>query len=97
MGQTDVVDEEALDLLLAYAEWQEGVLSAERPAERAMWRRGRVGREKSSWWVLTKRAARSLQRSWEYMVYHVLVSRLRGCDPSIHLVRFCLGVGWECE
>jgi hypothetical protein len=44
MGQTVVV-------LLAdddvYAEWQDGVLSAERPAESAMWRRGRGGSEKS--------------------------------------------------
>lgn len=27
-------------------EWQDGVFSAERPAERAMWRRGTEGRER---------------------------------------------------
>ena len=58
MGQTDVATELALELLLANAEWQEGVFSAESPAERAMWRSGLAGREKSSWWVLTKRDAR---------------------------------------
>jgi len=58
MGQTEVVEELALELLLAYCEWQDGVFRAESPAERAMWSKGLEGREKSSWWVLTKRDAR---------------------------------------
>lgn len=36
MGQTDVVEELALALLLAFLEWHDGVLRAERPAERAI-------------------------------------------------------------
>jgi hypothetical protein len=40
-----VVDEEALADDDVNAEWHAGVLRAERPAERAMWRRGRGGRE----------------------------------------------------
>lgn len=69
IGQTVVVVELALELLLAYFEWHEGVLSAESPAERAMCSRGRVGREKSSWWVLRKRLARKSHRDGEYMLY----------------------------
>lgn len=45
MGQTAVVDEEAFADEEVKAEWQAGVFSAERPAERAMWRRGRGGKE----------------------------------------------------
>lgn len=45
MGQTVVVDEEALAEDDVKAEWQAGVLSADRPAERAMWRSGRGGSE----------------------------------------------------
>lgn len=38
MGQTDVVSEDAEvgDMDAPWEEWHEGVLSAERPAERAM-------------------------------------------------------------
>jgi len=36
-------------------EWHAGVLSAERPAERAMCSNGRGGREKSVWCVLRNR------------------------------------------
>lgn len=45
-------------LVLAYLEWQEGVLRAERPAQRAICKSGRWGREKSAWWVSTKRSPR---------------------------------------
>ena len=45
MGQTVVVDEEALAEDDVKAEWQAGVLSADRPADRAMWRSGRGGSE----------------------------------------------------
>lgn len=58
MGQTVVVEELAFAVLLAYFEWQDGVLSTERPAERAMCRSGRAGSEKRSWCVFTKRFAR---------------------------------------
>ena len=47
IGHTEVVVELALAVLLACAEWQEGVFKAERPAERAISRSGRDGREKS--------------------------------------------------
>lgn len=66
IGQTDVVVELAFAVLLACFEWQEGVLRAESPAESAMWRSGRAGSEKSSWWVLTKSLARSSHRDSEY-------------------------------
>lgn len=74
MGQTEPVreDEEvgemdvcvALDLELGLWEWewQEGVLRAMRPAERAMWRRGTGGRERSALWVDMKRLERVVQR-----------------------------------
>jgi hypothetical protein len=42
-----------------------GVLRAERPAERAMWRRGREGREYSALWVVMKREARLGWRAGE--------------------------------
>ena len=61
-----MVVELAFAVLLACLEWQEGVLRAESPAESAMWRSGRAGSEKSSWWVLTKRLARSSHRASEY-------------------------------
>lgn len=47
-----------LELVLAYLEWQEGVFRAERPAQRAMCKSGRWGREKRAWWVSTKRSPR---------------------------------------
>lgn len=75
IGQTDVMRERAVVVVVvvavavvarfAYLEWQEGVFRAERPAQRAMWRRGRWGRENSSWWVWTKMEIRWSQRSWE--------------------------------
>jgi len=56
MGQMEVVDEGR------WAEWQEGVLRAERPAERAMCRRGTGGRESRLLCVCMKSLARSFQR-----------------------------------
>ena len=38
-----------------YLEWQAGVLRAERPAVRAMWRRGDCGSWYMAWWVSRKR------------------------------------------
>ena len=61
-----MVVELAFAVLLACFEWQEGVLRAESPAESAIWRSGRAGSEKSSWWVLTKSLARSSHRVSEY-------------------------------
>jgi hypothetical protein len=43
MGQTAVVDEDAFADEDVYAEWQAGVLSADKPALRAIWRSGRGG------------------------------------------------------
>ena len=68
IGQTVVVEELALAVLLAYFEWQEGVFNAERPAESAMWSSGRDGRENSSWCVLTNKSAREFHRLCEYIV-----------------------------
>jgi hypothetical protein len=42
--------------------WQAGVLRQLRPAVRDIWRRGRVGREKSWWWVRIKCSERYCQR-----------------------------------
>lgn len=65
IGQTVVVDEDALADEEVNAEWHAGVLRAERPAERAMWRSGRGGREYRLWWVVRKREARWDQRVGE--------------------------------
>lgn len=65
IGQTDVADDVALEDELVNWEWQDGVLSAVRPAERARCRSGRGGNEKRSWWVWTKSDARYFHRSWE--------------------------------
>ena len=46
-------------------EWHEGVLREERPAERAMCKRGREGRDSRVWWVETKRLERNVQREAE--------------------------------
>lgn len=62
MGQTEVVEEDAFAEEEVKLEWQEGVFRAERPALRAIWRRGRGGREKSLWWVVVKRVASWSQR-----------------------------------
>jgi hypothetical protein len=48
MGQTDVVADKEFELEEAYAEWQEGVLRADSPAERAICNSGRGGRDSSS-------------------------------------------------
>jgi hypothetical protein len=45
--------------------WQAGVFRAERPAVRAMWRMGRLGRENISWWVERKSWERWDQREGE--------------------------------
>lgn len=65
MGQTDVVVLVALDDDDAYAEWQDGVLRAERPADRAMCRSGRGGSEYSVLCVLMKSSERCSQRLGE--------------------------------
>lgn len=65
MGQTDVVklDEEVGDMDVAeWEEWQEGVLRAESPADRAMWRSGTEGRESRELWVAMKWVERVVQR-----------------------------------
>lgn len=48
MGHTELVYEFTFELLLATDEWHDGVFSEDRPAERAMWRSGRAGSEKSA-------------------------------------------------
>lgn len=48
-----------------YLEWHAGVFRAERPASRAMWRRGLLGRENISWWVERKSLERWVQREGE--------------------------------
>jgi hypothetical protein len=65
MGQTEVVDEEAFADEEVSAEWQAGVLRAERPALRATWRRGRGGSEYKVWCVERKISARWDQREDE--------------------------------
>ena len=61
IGQTVVEEEEEEEAwreVEACCEWQAGVLRAERPAERATWRRGRDGREWMVLCVWTKRVER---------------------------------------
>jgi hypothetical protein len=66
MGQTVVVAEGPIVAEGVCDEWQAGVFRAERPAERAMWRRGRGGREYRAWWVVRKISARWDHREGEY-------------------------------
>jgi hypothetical protein len=56
IGQTEVEEDRM------WEEWQEGVFRAERPAERAMCRRGTGGRLRSVLWVCMKRLERFCQR-----------------------------------
>lgn len=67
MGQTDVVtDMEELGAIEeGCTEWQDGVLRAERPAERAMCNKGTGGRESRVLWVVVKRCARVDHREGE--------------------------------
>ena len=67
IGQTEVVieedeegdaDEDGCD------EWQEGVFSADRPADRAMWRSGTDGSDKRLLCVCMNSFAISSQRDW---------------------------------
>ena len=69
IGQTLETDECGFEDDEAKTEWQAGVLSAERPALRAMCRRGRVGRESSVWWVVMNRFERYVQRAGENIFY----------------------------
>jgi len=69
MGHTDVVREEdevgEMEVWCWAVEWQEGVLRADSPAERAMWRRGTEGRARSWLWVCMKRLESMVQRVGE--------------------------------
>ena len=60
-----VVDDDALAEEDVNAEWQAGVLRAERPAESAMWRSGRGGSEYKLWCVVRNSMARWVQRAGE--------------------------------
>jgi len=65
MGQTDVVMEAEADGVAdeeRCVEWHDGVLRAERPAERATWRRGTDGRARRALWVWVNTLARSSHR-----------------------------------
>jgi hypothetical protein len=66
MGQTEVVMEEddVGEMEEMWEEWQDGVLSAERPADRAMCRSGTEGRARRELCVCVNRFARVLQRVW---------------------------------
>lgn len=66
MGQTEVVteDDEVGDMEDMWEEWQDGVLRAESPAERAIWRSGTEGRANRLLCVCIKRFARVVQRDW---------------------------------
>lgn len=66
IGQTEVVteDEEVGEMEDMCEEWQEGVLRAERPAERAMWRSGTEGRARRLLCVCMKRLASIVHRVW---------------------------------
>lgn len=69
IGQTDVVseDEEVGEMdveTVLWEEWQEGVLRAERPADRAMCNKGTEGRERRLLCVCMKRVERASQRFW---------------------------------
>jgi hypothetical protein len=68
IGQILVVteDDDVGEMVVCGRElWQEGVLRAERPAERAMWRRGTEGKESNVLCVWEKSVARYVQRVGE--------------------------------
>jgi hypothetical protein len=69
IGQTDVVSEEdevgEMEVETALCEeWQDGVLRAERPADKAICNKGTEGRESRLLWVCIKSVERSVQRFW---------------------------------
>lgn len=72
MGQSEVVRdvdvEEVVELGFweECVEWQDGVLRAERPAERAMCRRGTGGRESSVLWVCRNNVESVIHRDGLY-------------------------------
>lgn len=67
IGQTEVEVDIELDLDEVYSEWHEGVFSADNPADNAICNNGRDGSDRSSWCVRTKRPARWVHRSEEYI------------------------------
>ena len=66
MGHTEVVTEEfeVGDMEEMCREWQEGVLRADSPADRATCRSGTEGRARRLLCVCMKRVARIVQRDW---------------------------------
>jgi hypothetical protein len=56
--------------VLLLGPWQAGVLRAESPVERAMWRRGVIGRFRSLRWASTKVSASLCQRDSLYSVLY---------------------------
>lgn len=66
IGQTEVVREEDevgdIEVLLLWEEWQEGVLRADSPADRAIWRSGTEGRDNKELWVCMNSVERVVQR-----------------------------------
>jgi hypothetical protein len=62
MEEDEVGDIEEIDEM--WDEWQDGVLSAERPADRAIWRSGTEGRARRVLCVSMNRLARVFQRAW---------------------------------
>ena len=62
MEEDEVGDIEEIDEM--WDEWQDGVLSAERPADRAIWRSGTEGRARRELCVSMNRLARVFQRVW---------------------------------
>lgn len=48
MGHTDVVVDKKLELEEVYAEWQDGVLRADKPADNAICNNGLEGNDRSS-------------------------------------------------
>lgn len=69
IGQTDVVsDEEEVGEMevetVLCDEWQDGVLSAERPADNAMCNKGTEGRERRLLCVCMNNVERAVQRFW---------------------------------
>jgi len=69
MGQTEVVrdDEDVGEMdveTVLCDEWQDGVLRAERPADRAMCSKGTDGRERRLLCVCMNRVERAPQRLW---------------------------------
>lgn len=91
MGHTEVVIEEEEvgdieEIVEMCDEWQDGVFSAERPADRAICRRGTEGSARSELCVSMNKLARVFHRAWLYSSYTDILAQPNG--GRCHYLRY---------